>query len=139
MQASEIGINLGIGIRYENGSDETWVMTFLSAPATPIARGFEIWVPNAENDALILLASDCDQDVTRATDEQSAEIGKARIGKGDGTIGQAWRSGVPAIRASDSNGSSATGRSAAAAGQHAMLALPVMNEHGLKAVVAWYL
>ena len=49
-EASEIGINCGVGIPYAIG-DETWVMTFLSAQATPIARRFEIWVPNASRTA----------------------------------------------------------------------------------------
>ena len=50
-EASEIGINCGVGIPYRTSVDQTWVMTFLSAQATPIAERFEIWIPNASRDA----------------------------------------------------------------------------------------
>ncbi|MGY4453664.1 hypothetical protein ACVWZR_008324 [Bradyrhizobium sp. i1.3.1] len=43
--AAKVGINLGVGVPYRTGTDQTWVLTFLSAQATPIARRFEIWVP----------------------------------------------------------------------------------------------
>ena len=76
--------------------------------------------------ALIFHAGDCDQDAKRAADDQSA-----KIGKGEGTIGQVWQSGVPAIRASDSNDSSS-------AALNAMVALPIMDDRGLKAIVAWH-
>ena len=36
-EASEIGINCGVGIPYTTSPEKTWVMTFLSAQATPIA------------------------------------------------------------------------------------------------------
>jgi hypothetical protein len=100
---------------------------------TPIARRFEIWVPNAEQDALILNAGDCDQNTQLATDHQSV-----RIAKGEGTIGQVWATGLPAVRDSLAVDTSPAGRSAVAAGLEAMVAMPVMNEQGLKAVVAWY-
>ena len=125
-EATRIGINRGLGIPYAHASGQTWVMTFLSARDTPLARCFEIWVPNEENDALIFHAGDCDQDAKRAADDQSA-----KIGKGEGTIGQVWQSGVPAIRASDSNDSSS-------AALNAMVALPIMDDRGLKAIVAWH-
>ena len=37
-EASEIGINCGVGIPYTTASEHTWVMTFLSAQATPISH-----------------------------------------------------------------------------------------------------
>jgi hypothetical protein len=52
-QAVEIGINRGLGIPYLHASGHTWVVTFLSALDTPIARRLEIWVPNEAPDALI--------------------------------------------------------------------------------------
>ena len=132
-EAVEIGINRGLGIPYPHASGHTWVMTFLSARDTPIARRFEIWVPNEAGDALIFKAGDCDQNTLLAADYQSA-----RIGNGEGTIGQAWRSGVPALRTNVGVDASPAGRSAAAAGLDAMIAVPIMNEHGSKAVVVWY-
>jgi hypothetical protein len=130
-EATRIGINRGLGIPYPHASGQTWVMTFLSARETPLARCFEIWVPNEEHDTLIFHAGDCDEDSLQATGDQPA-----KIDKGDGAIGQVWQSGVPVIRASDCNDSSSAGRSAAAL--NAMVALPIMDGRRLKAVVAWY-
>src|SRR5207249_113101 len=107
--------------------------TLLSARDTPIARRFEIWVPNAEHDALIFNAGDCDESTQLATDYESV-----KIAKGEGTVGQVWATSLPAVRDSLSADTSPTGRSAVAAGLESMVAMPVMNNAGLKAVVAWY-
>jgi hypothetical protein len=132
-QALEIGINRGLGIPYPHASGQTWVMTFLSARDTPIARRFEIWGPNETGDALIFHAGDCEHNPQLAADYQSA-----KINSGEGAVGQVWSSGVPTVRESMADDPSAAGRSAVAAGLNAMVAMPVMNETGLKAVVAWY-
>ncbi len=105
----------------------------MSARDTPIARRFEIWVPNEAHDALVFHAGDCDQNTQLAIDYQSA-----KVGKGEGTIGQVWLSGIPAVRASIVDDLSSAGRSALAAGLNAMVAVPIMRGHGLRAVVVWY-
>src|SRR6188768_1851197 len=58
-EASEIGINCGVGIPYRTSAERTWVVTFLSAQATPIAARFEIWVPNESRSALVFQSGDC--------------------------------------------------------------------------------
>jgi hypothetical protein len=68
----------------------------------------------------------------------AADYQSAKVGKGEGTIGQVWQSGVPAVRSSLAGDPSSAGRSAEAAGLNAMVALPIMDGHGSKAVVAWY-
>ena len=108
-------------------------MTLLSARDTPIARRFEIWVPDATGDALVFHSGDCDQNTALAGDYRSA-----KVGKGDGTIGQVWQSGIPAVLGNMRDDASAAGRSAAAAGLGAVMALPVSDARGLKAIVAWY-
>ena len=130
----EVGINRGLGIPYVHGSGQAWVMSLHSARDTPIARRFEIWVPNASQDALIFDSGDCDQNASLATEYESA-----KIGKGEGSIGQVWLSGVPAVSANIAGDASPAGRSAAAAGLKTSVALPIMDEAGLKAVVVWYL
>jgi hypothetical protein len=132
-EATEIGINRGLGIPYPHASGQTWVMTFLSARDTPIARRFEIWVPNEAGDALIFQAGDCEQNAQLAADYQSA-----KVGKGDGAIGQVWLTGIPAVRATIADDPSSAGRSAVAAGLTTMVAVPIMQDRGLKAVVVWY-
>ena len=78
-EATEIGINCGVGIPYKTSSDQTWVMTFLSAQGTPIAERFEIWVPNESRSALVFQSGDC----SRNTDLDALYASKT-IGKGEG-------------------------------------------------------
>lgn len=133
-EAMEVGINRGLGIPYRHASGHTWVATFLSARDTPIARRFEIWVPNEARDALIFHSGDCDQNTLLATGYQGA-----KIEKGEGAIGQVWQSRVPAVSNSIKGDPSPAGRSAAAAGLETLVALPVMDGGASRAVVAWYL
>jgi hypothetical protein len=133
-EAVEIGINRGLGIPYPQASGKTWVMTLLSARDTPIARRFEIWVPDATGDTLVFGTGDCDQDAQLS--EHYKGVG---IPAGEGTIGQVWQSGIPAVRASLAEDPSPPARSAVAAGLDALVAVPIVDHRGSKAVVAWYL
>jgi len=132
--ASEIGINLGIGIPYQNGSDEFWVMTFLSALNTPIARRFEIWVPNESRDALTFSTGDCHS----GADLAAAHAGKT-IAKREGAIGLAWLTGVPAVAENLDGDQSPAATAARDAGMNKMVVLPVLSAGQLTAAVAWYL
>jgi hypothetical protein len=133
-QATEIGINLGIGIPFETGSEETWVMTFLSAQNTPIARRFEIWIPNQSNDALVFQAGDCHSNA-----DLDAIYAAKQIAKGEGSIGTAWRTGVPALSESLQSDVSVAGASAREAGMKSAVVLPVLKAGQMTAAVAWYL
>jgi hypothetical protein len=110
------------------------VLTFLSARDTPIARRFEIWVPNEACDSLVFNSGDCDTDVDLA-----AEYAGQTIGRGDGLLGEVWRSGIPAISDEIAGEESISGVSARAAGMTSTVALPFINDGRLKAVIAWSL
>jgi hypothetical protein len=133
-EATEVGINRGIGIPYTSTPGNNWILVLLSARDTPIARRFEIWVPNETADALAFDSGDCDQNSSLADDYR-----QTRIGKGEGTLGNVWRDEVPAINLQLSDDDSPAARSAVAAGLGMSIALPFIDERGLKAVVAWYL
>src|SRR5260370_39676028 len=45
-EASEIGINCGVGIPYTTGNDHPWLIPFLPPQTPPIAQRFAIGVPN---------------------------------------------------------------------------------------------
>lgn len=132
-QAVEIGINRGLGIPYLQASGHTWVVTFLSALDTPIARRLEIWVPDEAHDALVFHSGDCDQNTHLASDYQDVRIGRA-----DGIIGRVWLTGIPAVLDRSADDPSPIGRSAAAAGMDAVLAMPFIHAGRSKAVIAWY-
>jgi hypothetical protein len=133
-EASEIGINCGVGIPYKTSSDQTWVMTFLSAQATPIAERFEIWVPNESRNALVFQSGDC----SKNTDLDALYAAKT-IGKGEGPIGGAWATGMPAINENLKYDESIPASLARISGMNQIVALPVIENALLKAVLAWYL
>jgi hypothetical protein len=133
-EASEIGINCGVGIPYTTSPEKTWVMTFLSAQATPIARRFEIWVPDAARSALVFQSGDC----SKNTELEQLYASKS-IGKGEGSIGGAWATGMPAINEHLKVDESVASQAARAAGMNQIVVLPVIESAQLKAVLAWYL
>jgi len=133
-EASEIGINCGVGIPYKTANDQTWVMTFLSAQATPIAARFEIWVPNASRTALVFQSGDCSKD----TDLDALYASKT-IRRGEGPIGGAWATGMPVINENLKHDETIPASLASAAGLNQIVVLPVIDNALLKAVLAWYL
>jgi hypothetical protein len=133
-EASEIGINCGVGIPYRTSPDQTWVITLLSAQGTPIAERFEIWVPNASRSALVFQSGDC----SRNTDLSILYAAKT-IAKGEGTIGGAWATGMPAINEDLTHEEAIPASLARASGMKQMVAFPVIENALLKAVLAWYL
>ena len=133
-EASEIGINCGVGIPYKTFPDQTWIMTFLSAQATPIAERFEIWVPNEARTALVFRSGDC----SKNTDLDALYASKT-IGKGEGSIGGAWATGMPAISENLKYDESIAASLARSSGMNQIIVLPVIENALLKAVLAWYL
>jgi len=132
-EATAIGITCGVGIPYATG-DQTWVVTLLSAEATPIARRFEIWVPDEARSALAFHSGDC----SNHSDLAALYAGKT-IRRGDGSIGGAWATGMPALNEHLKQDETIAAALARASGMTQMVALPVIENARLKAVLAWYL
>ncbi len=133
-EASEIGINCGVGIPYKTPSDQTWVVTLLSAPGTPIAQRFEIWAPNESRSDLVFQSGDCNKKADLA-----ALYGSKTIGKGEGSIGGVWATGMPAISGNLKDDASIAASFARTSGMKKIIVLPVIEDAKLKAVLAWYL
>jgi hypothetical protein len=133
-EAAEAGINFGFAIPYVTGPSETWVLSLLSACRTPIAKRFEIWKPDASADALVFqsgyCSSGCDLDVAFAGQT---------IHRGEGTIGRAWASGLPAVSDELKAGASIAERAAVHAGLGRIVVLPVFRGHQFQAEIVWYL
>lgn len=108
-------------------------MTFLSARATPIAMRFEIWVPDASRSVLTFQSGDCSENTDLATFYASKTIRK-----GEGSIGGAWATGMPAINEHLKLDESIASQLARAAGMNQVVVLPVIENALLKAVLAWY-
>jgi GAF domain len=122
--AQRVGINRGVGIPCGEG----WVLTFLSALNSPIARRVEVWVPNSEG--LVFAAGYCEESRDLAARRQGQIIGA-----GIGTLGKVWQSGVPAI----STDLEAEPVVAVSDDLATMVAMPVHDAGAVRAVVAWYL
>ena len=109
-------------------------MTFLSAQATPIAARFEVWVPNASRTALVFQSGDC----SKETDLDALYASKT-IRRGEGSIGGAWATGMPVIGENLKLDETIPASLASASGLNQIVALPVIDNALLKAVLAWYL
>ena len=133
-EASEIGITCGVGIPYKTAVEQTWVVTLLSAQSTPIAGRFEIWMPNEARSALVFDSGDCIKNT-----DLNAHFGSRTIGKGEGSIGGTWATGMPAIVENLAHEETVPATLALSSGLNQMVTLPVIVNATLKAVLAWYL
>jgi hypothetical protein len=132
-QALEIGVNRGLGIPYAPVSGHTYVLTFLCARNTPIARRLEIWVPNQADDALMFHAGYCDDNAVLTTAYEQVKISKR-----EGLLGQVWFTGIPALRPFGAPDTTPAALSGTTAGLHAVIAMPFIEAGRVKAITAWY-
>ena len=133
-EALRAGLCTGIGLPSPYRPGHNYVTIFLSALGTPIARRFEIWVPDSRRARLMFLAGHCERDAAL-----SASLDEARIEVGLGCLGKAWFSGIPAVTERLADDSSPNARAAAAHGLGSMLAIPVLDKGQCKAIVGLYL
>jgi len=131
--AVKVGINRGFAVPCPVPSDASFVLAFLSALGTPIARRVEIWKPDAEREHLHLEGGFCEQG--GRIDPGPSHLSLAR---GQGTIGQVLVTGVPGL--SDRAGAEPNGWGAAATelGLESLLVTPIVDRGRLVAAAAWY-
>ncbi len=89
--AAREGITTGLAIPFKLGVG-VQVLVFLSAKGTPIARRFEIWLPDADNGSLHFDAGQC-----VAGRDLATEYAGTRIERGEGLLGQCWLTGRPTV------------------------------------------
>lgn len=132
-EARRVGINKGLALPYPYEPGHNYVMTFLSALGTPIARRFEIWATTAGGDALVFQNGDCDRNPDFA-----AAYGGVRIAMGDGPVGEALRTRTPVLTEFQANDTSPIAAPAREAGLESLVAIPVLESGRVKAVVCMY-
>jgi len=115
--AVKVGINRGFAMPCSTSGDEHYVMAFLSALATPIAHRVEIWKPDATGERLLR---------SSGFSESEGPLGPLDVGiaRGEGPIGRAFATGVPAVA------------EAARADALSLAAIPVLQQGRLAAVLA---
>lgn len=123
--ARKAGITTALGIPASVVGDKIYIMTFLSAKATPIARRIQIWGPDESGQRLV-----CQAGYSKQNDELAEIFETIPVRKGEGILGRVWLTGVPAIR---TNSEAAVVDGCLSS----MLAIPVIDNGKLKAVVAF--
>jgi hypothetical protein len=122
-QLAEITTGLGIPIK---GNQFTYVMTFLSAKATPIAKRIQIWIPEGEQ--LV-----CQQGYSKNSNNLAEIFEAITAKKGVGALGRTWLTGMPSI----SGNLESTYYNPELDNLSSMLAIPVIEQGRLKAIVTF--
>ncbi len=124
------GLDTGLGIPLHRGAEVAHVLVFLSAPETPLARAFEIWLPDASGR---LRLDPCSY--SRGLDGFARERRVTSYARGEGLPGRVLAGGRPI--ALDGFGARAAERQEAAvrAGFELCVGLPVHDGKRVRAVV----
>ena len=125
--AKQAGISMGIGIPVSDNPGQPYIMTFLSAKATPIAKRIQIWIPDVQGKQLI-----CQQGYSKNSNDLAKIFETITINKGEGALGRVWLTGVPVI-----TGDHEPDYNPELDSLSSMLAIPVIEQGRLKAVVSF--
>jgi hypothetical protein len=128
--AKQEGITTAIGIPFIYNDQQEFVITLLSARGTPIARRFEIWLPDREHKFLTLYS--------RHSEIPNDLFLYQEIEKGQDLIGQAWLTGCPGISHHPAD-KKAKAKDTSAAELKVSVAIPVIEDGVLTSVVAFTL
>lgn len=91
-EAKDAGITTALGIPLVDLHDRVYLMTFLSAKTTPIAKQIEIWLSDNAREHLIFY-----QGYSAKGVDLAAIYAATSIAKGEGALGRVWLTGIPAI------------------------------------------
>ncbi len=122
-----------VGIPCPASDASNWVMTFLSARNSPLARRFEVWVPDAALGKFTLAAGYCEiagalADIHATTD----------VPIDNGLFATVRTTGVPIIGKNLTKVNDAVARAASAAGLASVIAMPIFTTGEFRGIVAWY-
>lgn len=127
--AEAAGIQRGLAFPCPTPGDASWVISFLSASETPIARRMESWVPEDDGKRLRL---------AYVSGQAGPGAGEVQLERAAGTIGRAFLTGVPAVSEKASGEPGGVGNTATAAGLGGLVAIPVLVDEVVAEVVVLY-
>jgi hypothetical protein len=130
--AVRVGINRGFALPCSAGQGDDYVLTFLSALATPLASRVETWALDAGTGALRRHDGFCETAGALSGSEDT-------VAPGEGALGIAWLTGAPRVSDLASEEPGLIGRTVRELGLAALVAFPILRENRVRAVVAWYL
>lgn len=125
--ALNAGISTCLGIPFISQHAPTYVMTFLSAHATPIAKRIQIWMPDANGEFLV-----CQQGYSQSSNDLAEMFETTTVAKGEGALGRVWLSGMPVI-----TGKQEHDYDTELDNLSSMLAIPVIEQGHLQAIVTF--
>lgn len=131
--AVKAGITTGLGLPVSHIDDQVYIMTFLSAKGTPIARQIEVWVLDADRQGLLFESGYSDGDA-----DLSEQYRDTVINKGEGIIGKVLLSGRPIITEAAEDIYFADNLSAKEASLESLIVIPILVSGRCKSVVALY-
>lgn len=126
--AVKVGINRGFAIPCATPGPQQYVLAFLSALGTPIARRVEIWRPDFGDRALTLRDGFCE--MTGPLSDTGTPLDP-----GQGSIGRCWLTGLP-VAGKDL--SREPGSASRVHGLSAVVVLPVLDAGRFVAALALY-
>ncbi len=135
--AASAGIVRGLAMPCSTRTHQTWVVSLLSSPQSPIARRIESWLPDESGQGLQRAFGFCERAGRLAADSGSTTPASAL-----GPIGQAWSSAVAQVASADA----AAGRAWSqewqelqAFGLRSVLAIPLVGvDDKVSEVIALY-
>jgi hypothetical protein len=126
-EAQKAIIATGLGIPFIQGNEQVYVITFLSANATPIAKRIQIWVPEPERGQLV-----CRQSYSKNSNNLAEIFETLTVDKGSGALGRVWLTGMPSI-----SGNREEAYNVELDDLSSMLSIPVIEQGRLKAIVTF--
>jgi len=128
VDAQQASITTVLGIPIINSCEQIYVMTFLSARATPIAKRIQIWTPDRQGKQLV-----CRQGYSKNNNNLAEIFETMTVNKGVGALGRVWLTGMPVI----TGNREASEYNADLDNLSSMLAIPVIGRGRLKAIVTF--
>ena len=127
-EAQNAGITTSLAIPTGNNAEQAYVMTFLSAKATPIAKRIQLWIPDERGENLI-----CQQGYSKYGNDLAEMFEAITVRKGVGALGRVWLTGMPVITGNQEE----SNYKAELDHLNSMLAIPVIGKGQLKAIVTF--
>lgn len=128
VDAQQSGISTGLGIPVGKCDELTYVITFLSAKATPIAKRIQIWIPGQDGKQLV-----CQQGHSKNSNNLAEMFETLVVEKGVGSLGRVWLTGMPVITGNQEESQYKPELD----NLSNMLAIPVIELGRLKAIVTF--
>ncbi len=128
VEAQQAGITTSLGIPAGNSGGQTYVITFLSAKATPIAKRIQLWIPDQLGERLV-----CQQGYSKYSNDLAEMFETITVTKGIGALGRVWLTGMPIITGNQED----SGYNPRLENINSMLAIPVIELGHLKAIVTF--